>query len=81
MHPREPNHVKHSNYAAAGLPPAGKPISAKVMALGEVGLLGEIREVMAEVKRVKEAKRLGFAFPVTSKEVKYIGEAIKKLLK
>lgn len=57
-----------------------KPIAKNIMALGEVGLLGEIREVVAEEKRVKEAKRLGFTRPVTQKEVKYLGEAVKKLL-
>ena len=58
-----------------------KAINLKTVAIGEVGLLGEIREVVAQDKRVKEAKRLGFTFPLTSKEVKYVGEAIKRLLK
>ena len=58
-----------------------KAVNLKTVAIGEVGLLGEIREVVAQDKRVKEAKRLGFTFPVTSKEVKYVGEAIKRLLK
>jgi DNA repair protein RadA/Sms len=35
-----------------------KPISGKVIAIGEVGLLGEIREVVAQEKRIKEAKRM-----------------------
>ena len=51
------------------------------MALGEVGLLGEVREVVAEEKRVKEAKRLGFTSPVTQKEIKYVNEVVKKLLR
>ncbi|MDP3994497.1 MAG: DNA repair protein RadA [bacterium] len=58
-----------------------KAINLKTVAIGEVGLLGEIREVVAQDKRVKEAKRLGFTFPLTSKEVRYVGEAIKRLLK
>lgn len=58
-----------------------KVVSPKTLALGEVGLLGEVREVVAQDKRVKEAKRLGFTFPVTSKEFRYIGEAIKRLLR
>jgi len=58
-----------------------KAVNPKTVAIGEVGLLGEIREVVAQDKRVKEAKRLGFTFPVTSKEIKYVGEAIKRLLK
>jgi DNA repair protein RadA/Sms len=57
-----------------------KPIAKNILALGEVGLLGEIREVVAEEKRVKEARRLGFTRPVTQKEVKYLSEAVKKLL-
>jgi len=58
-----------------------KPIAKNVMALGEVGLLGEVREVVAEEKRVKEAKRLGFTRPVTQKEIKYVKEVVKKLLR
>ncbi len=58
-----------------------KPIPNKVMALGEVGLLGEIREVMAQEKRMKEARRLGFTQVISSKEARFVGEVIKKLLK
>lgn len=58
-----------------------KPIRKMAMALGEVGLLGEVREVVAEEKRVKEAKRLGFSLPITQKEVKYVVEAIRSYLK
>ena len=58
-----------------------KPISNKVLAVGEVGLLGEIREVVAEEKRIKEARRLGLTESVSSKDFKYLGEAIKDLLK
>lgn len=58
-----------------------KPIAKNIMALGEVGLLGEVREVVAEEKRVKEAKRLGFTRPVTQKEIKYVNEVVKKLLR
>ncbi|MFC1600510.1 DNA repair protein RadA [Patescibacteria group bacterium] len=52
-----------------------------MLAIGEVGLLGDIREVIAQEKRVKEAKRLGFKNIVTSKEIKYLQEAIKKYLR
>jgi DNA repair protein RadA/Sms len=58
-----------------------KPISGKVMAIGEVGLLGEIREVVAQEKRIKEAKRLGFTIAIASKDTKYLGVAIKSLFK
>lgn len=58
-----------------------KPIPAKTIAVGEVGLLGEVREVVAEEKRLKEAKRMGFTFGLSSKETKYVGQAIKLLFK
>jgi DNA repair protein RadA/Sms len=58
-----------------------KPISGKTIAVGEVGLLGEIREVVAEEKRIKEAKRMGFTNPISSHEFKYVNEAIKQLFK
>jgi DNA repair protein RadA/Sms len=58
-----------------------KALAKKTVAIGELGLLGEIREVVAQDKRVKEAKRLGFNFPITSKEAKYLSQAIKKVLK
>ncbi len=58
-----------------------KPISSKIIAVGEVGLLGEIREVVAQDKRLKEAKRLGFITGISSKETKYVGQAIKLLFK
>ncbi|MFH1863470.1 MAG: DNA repair protein RadA [bacterium] len=58
-----------------------KAVNLKTVAIGEVGLLGEIREVVAQDKRVKEAKRLGFTFPVTSKEFRYLGEVVKEFLK
>jgi DNA repair protein RadA/Sms len=58
-----------------------KPLSGKVIAVGEVGLLGEIREVVAQEKRLKEARRMGFTLPVSSKEAKFVGQAIKMLFK
>lgn len=58
-----------------------KPISAKTIAIGEVGLLGEVREVVAEEKRIKEARRLGFTNAISSKEFKYINQAIKSVVR
>jgi DNA repair protein RadA/Sms len=58
-----------------------KSISAKIIAVGEVGLLGEIREVVAQDKRIKEAKRMGFTVSVSSKEDKFVSQAIKTLFK
>lgn len=37
-----------------------KPLPAKTVAIGEVGLLGEIRNVIGLERRIKEAKKLGF---------------------
>ncbi|HBL51690.1 MAG: DNA repair protein RadA [Candidatus Blackburnbacteria bacterium RIFCSPHIGHO2_01_FULL_40_17] len=56
-----------------------KPLPSLV-AIGEVGLLGEVREVVQLDRRVKEAKRLGFKTFVTSREAKTVIEAIKKYL-
>lgn len=58
-----------------------KPISGKTIAVGEVGLLGEIREVVAQERRLKEARRMGFTIAVSSKEIKYVNQAIKQLFK
>ncbi len=58
-----------------------KPITQKAVVVGEVGLLGDIREVTAQDKRVREARRLGYSLAITSKEVKYLQEAIKKYLR
>jgi DNA repair protein RadA/Sms len=58
-----------------------KPLARDSVAIGEVGLLGEIRQVIAEEKRIKETKRLGFNLPITQKQVKYLSQAIKKYVK
>jgi DNA repair protein RadA/Sms len=58
-----------------------KPLSGNVIAVGEVGLLGEIREVVAQEKRMKEARRMGFTNPLSSREAKFVGQAIKILFK
>ena len=58
-----------------------KSISSKTIAVGEVGLLGEIREVVAQDKRIKEAKRMGFTVSVSSREDKFVSQAIKQLFK
>lgn len=63
-----------SAYIDKGLPP-------KSVAVGEIGLLGDIRKVVAEEKRIKEAKRLGFKSVISSKNSKYLREAIKKYLR
>ena len=57
-----------------------KPLD-KLIAFGEVGLLGEVRKVSMEEKRVKEAKRLGLKQIVYSGEVSFLNQAIKKFLR
>lgn len=54
-----------------------KALDKKMVAIGEVGLLAEIREVVGQEKRVKEAKRLGFKQIVTNREVQYLQQALK----
>jgi DNA repair protein RadA/Sms len=58
-----------------------KPISTKVIAIGEVGLLGEVRMVVAQEKRIKEAKRMGFTLSISGNEVKFVGQGIKQLFR
>ena len=57
-----------------------KPVAKNTLAIGEVGLLGDIREVIAQEKRVKEAKRLGYKNVISTDAVKYLQEAIKTYL-
>ena len=58
-----------------------KPINNKTIAVGEVGLLGEIREVVAQDKRIKEAKRMGFSEAMSSSQYKFVNETLKFLRK
>lgn len=54
------------------------PIS-KTVAFGEVGLLGELRNVSFLDKRVKQAKQLGFRNIITSKNFDSLSQVIKYL--
>jgi DNA repair protein RadA/Sms len=58
-----------------------KPVPKGTLALGEIGLLGEVREVVAQEKRIKEAKRLGLKLPITQREVRFVNQAIKRYLR
>lgn len=58
-----------------------KPVASGTVAAGEVGLLGEVREVLGLGKRIKEARRLGFKNTASAKEVKTIAQAIRKFVK
>jgi len=56
-----------------------KPLSSNIAAVGEVGLLGEVRKVQGLDKRVKEAKKLGYNV-ASAESGKSVSAAIKKLL-
>lgn len=56
------------------------PLSEKLVAFGELGLLGELREVSQGDKRVKEAKRLGFTQIAFPQQLATVNQAVKKTL-
>ena len=56
-----------------------KSLDADVAAVGEVGLLGEVRKVGGLEKRVKEAKKLGYRV-ASAESGKSVQAAIKKLI-
>lgn len=56
-----------------------KAIPAGTTAVGEVGLLGEIRKVTGEEKRAKEARRLGYRHILTSKSHRYLNTTLQSL--
>ncbi|MCL5434963.1 MAG: DNA repair protein RadA [Patescibacteria group bacterium] len=53
----------------------------KVVAVGEVGLLGELRSIPSLEKRVKEARKLGFNKIITPANYKSIEEVVRILTK
>lgn len=57
---------------------SGKPLPAKTVYIGEVGLLGEIRGVFFQDRIIDEAKRMKFTTTVSSKTIKNIRE-LKRL--
>jgi DNA repair protein RadA/Sms len=58
-----------------------KALPKNLVAIGEVGLLGDIRSVNQQDRRIKEAKRLGFGNVVSSRQFDYLGQVISKYLK
>lgn len=54
----------------------GRPLKKGLTAIGEVGLLGEIRQVRSLDKRLKEAKKRGFKLAITPGRVKTLRQAI-----
>ncbi len=55
-------------------------ISKDTVAVGEVGLLGEVRVTPNEEKRLREARKLGFKKFITSKKVRTLREAVRLAL-
>lgn len=55
-------------------------IKDKMVFVGEIGLLGEIRTVRQIEKRVTEAKKLGFSSVVSSQNAKNLAQALKTAL-
>lgn len=53
----------------------------KAIAIGEVGLLGEIRDATLQEKRTKEARRLGYTNIATNRVGKYLSQIVKSFLK
>lgn len=58
---------------------SGKPLPKNVAAVGEVGLLGEIRNVSWGEKREKEARKLGYTTFYSRSSHRKIGELVKSL--
>ncbi len=56
-----------------------KQIPTNTVSVGEIGLLGEIREVPMQDKRLKESKRLGYTNIISNKDYKYLTQAIKSI--
>jgi len=57
-----------------------KILPEKMTAVGEIDLLGEVREATQQERRVKEIKRLGYTIVASNKETKYLSQAIKRYL-
>lgn len=56
-----------------------KALDPKAVAFGEVGLLGEVRRVGSEERRIKEAKRLGFPVVYSPQTVSSLKQAFSAL--
>lgn len=56
-----------------------KSIPSKTVAIGEVGLLGEIRNVIGLERRIKEAKKLGYLHIISSKAYSHLPKVVSDL--
>lgn len=57
----------------------GISINPKTVCFGEIGLLGEIREVSQAAKRKKEARKLGFTMIISPEKFASINQLAKRL--
>lgn len=57
-----------------------KAIDGKTAMIGEVGLLGEIRDIRGLDKRIIEAKKLGFTNILSAKNARSLAQAVKVCL-
>ena len=48
--------------------------------MGEVGLLGEVRQVRGMEKRIAEAKKLGFSKIISPENAKNLAQAVRLAL-
>ncbi len=56
-----------------------KPLPGKTVAIGEVGLLGEIRNVIGLDRRIKEARKLGFTNIISPKTYNSLVKTVNNL--
>lgn len=54
-----------------------KKVTPKLMVLGEIGLLGEVREVRGKEKRMAEAEKLGFTNTISPTNAKNLTQVMK----
>lgn len=54
-----------------------KSLAPKTLVLGEVGLLGEIRDIKGFSKRISEAKKLGFTKIISPENTRSLEEAVR----
>lgn len=54
-------------------------VLTKIVSMGEVGLLGELRKVSQAEKRVREATKLGFSHVITAEKYKTVREVLQSL--
>lgn len=56
-----------------------KPVKDKTLFIGEIGLLGEIRQVSHMERRIKEAQRLGFEHIISRKSHGRVKDVLREL--